>query len=101
MPVKCGDSPVLNRMRDEIEMQHPQITLFDTPHFYDTSVFNECEQMGCIMETLEIWKDVHPSIVTIPMEWNYKMPYGIVYAKNPSESMKTFIKTLRQHLYYT
>ena len=79
MLVKRGDSPVLNKMRDEIETKHPQITLLDTPHFYDTGVFNECEQLGCVMETLDIWKDVHPSIVTIPMEWDYEMPYGIVY----------------------
>lgn len=98
MLVKRGDSPGLNRLRDEIEKQHPLITLMDTPHFYDTSVFNECEQMGCVMETLDIWKDVHPSLVTIPVEWEYTMPYGIVYAKNPSESMQAFIKMLQDHV---
>jgi len=98
MLVKQGDSPVLNRMRDEIKRKHPQITLFDTPHFYDTSVFNQCEQMGCVMETLDIWRDVHPSIVTLPMEWDYKMPYGIVYAKHPSEAVQTFIQTIQNYL---
>lgn len=95
MVVKRGDSPVLNRLRDEIEEQHPLITLMDTPHFYDTSVFNECEQMGCVMETLDIWKDVHPSLVTIPVEWEYTMPYGIVYAKNPSHAAKNFIQMIQ------
>ncbi len=66
--------------------------------FYDTGVFNECEQMGYVMETLDIWKDVHPSIVSIPMEWNYKIPYEIVYAKKPPESMQTFIQALQGHL---
>lgn len=99
MLVKRGDSPVLNKMRDEIETKHLQITLLDTPHFYDTGVFNEYEQMRCVMETLDIWKDVHPSIVTIPMEWDYEMPYGIVYAKNPSGAMQTFIHTLQKHLH--
>ena len=95
MLVKRGDSPVLNRLRDEIEEQHPLITLMDTPHFYDTSVFNECEQMGCVMETLDIWKDVHPSLVTIPVEWEYTMPYGIVYAKNPSRAAHNFIQMIQ------
>ncbi len=98
MLVKRGDSPVLNRMRDEIEANHPKITILDTPNFYDTSVFNECEENGCIMETLAIWKDVHPSLVTLPMDWAYKMPYGIVYAKTPSEPMETFINILRGYL---
>ena len=98
MLVKRGDSPVLNKMRDELETEHPQITVIDTPHFYDTSIFNECEQMGCLMETLDIWKDVHPSIVTIPMNWDYKVPYGIVYAKRPSETVTTFISKISNNL---
>ncbi len=98
MLVKRSDSPVLNQLRDEIETKHPKITVLDAPHFYDTNIFNECEQIGCLMETLDIWTDVHPSIVTIPMMWNYKMPYGIIYAKHPSETVKTFIAKIRENL---
>lgn len=76
----------------------PRITLLDTLHFYDTNVFNQCEQMGCVMETLDIWKDVHPSIVIIPMEWDYRMPYGIVYAKRSSEAVRAFIRVIQEHL---
>ncbi len=50
------------------------------------------------METLDIWKDVHPSIVTIPMEVGYTMPYGIVYAKQPSEQVQAFINTIQKNL---
>lgn len=98
MLVKRGDSPVLNKMRDDMETNHPQITVIDTPHFYDTSIFNECEQMGYLMETLDIWKDVHPSIVTIPMMWDYKMPYGIIYAKRPSKTVEAFISKISNSL---
>lgn len=98
MMVKRGESPVINAIRDEIEEKHPQITIADTPHFYDTSVFNECEQSGCLMETLDLWKDVHPSLVTLPMEWQYQMPYGIVYAKQPSDSMQTIIQIIKSDL---
>ncbi len=98
MLVKRGDSPVLNRLRDEIETKHPKISILNIPHFYDTNIFNECEQMGCIMETLDIWKDVHPSIVTIPMEWGYTMPYGIVYAKQPSKQGQAFINIIQKNL---
>ncbi len=50
------------------------------------------------METLDIWKDVHPSIVTIPMEWEYKTYYGIVYAKQPSEQVQAFIGIIQNNL---
>ncbi|MBD5471204.1 MAG: LysR family transcriptional regulator [Lachnospiraceae bacterium] len=98
MLVKRGDSPVLDRLRDEIKTKHSNIRILDISHFYDTNVFNECEQTGCIMETLDIWKDVHPSIVTIPIEWGYKVPYGIVYAKQLSEPMQAFIDIIQNTL---
>ena len=98
MLVKRGDSPVLDRLRDEIEMKHPKINILNISHFYDTNIFNECERAGCIMETLDIWKDVHPSIVTIPMEWEYKIPYGIVYAKQPSAPVQAFINIIQRNL---
>ena len=49
------------------------------------------------METLDIWKDVHPSLVTIPVEWEYTMPYGIVYAKTPSRAAQNFIQMIQGH----
>ena len=98
MLVKRGNSPVLNRLHDEIESKHPKIGIVDIPHFYDTDIFNECEQAGCMMETLDIWKDVHPSIITIPMEWDYTMPYGIVYAKQPSKQLQEFVNIIQNNL---
>ncbi len=51
--------------------------------------------MNYLMETLDVWTNVHPSLVTRPMEWNYEMPYGIIYAKKPSESVKRFINVIQ------
>lgn len=98
MLVRRGDSLVLNQMRDDIEKNHPQITVIDAPHFYDANIFNECERSGCLMETLDIWIDVHPSIVTVPMKWDYEMPYGIIYSKHPSAIMELFIDKISSTL---
>ena len=98
MIVKRGESTVLNQMRDEILEKHPQIRIVDAPNFYDTSVFNECEQMNYLMETLDIWTDVHPSLVTRSMEWDYEIPYGIIYAKDPSKAVKEFIEVIQNYI---
>ena len=98
MVLRRGDSAVLNQIRDDILENHPQIRIADVPNFYDTSIFNECEQMNYVMETLDIWADIHPSLVTLPMEWEYEMPYGIVYAKKPSKSVKAFINVIEDRL---
>ena len=80
MIVRGGESAVLNQMQNDILENHPRIKIVDAPNFYDTSIFNECEPMNYLMETLDIWTDIHPSLVTLPMEWEYKVSYGIVYA---------------------
>lgn len=100
MIVKRGNSSVLNQMRDDILEKHPQIKIVDAPNFYDASVFNECEQMNYLMETLDIWADVHPSLVTRSMEWDYEIPYGIIYAKKPSEIVQRFIDIIQDLPYY-
>ena len=98
MIVKRGESAVLNQMRDDILKKRPQIKIVDAPNFYDTSIFNECEQMNYLMETLDIWTDIHPSLVTLPMEWNYDVPYGIVYAKKPSNTVTEFINVIQNSI---
>jgi len=34
---------------------------------------------------LDAWDNIHPSLITIPVDWAYKMPYGLLYKKNPSK----------------
>lgn len=98
MIVRRGESSVLNQMRDDILANHPQVKIVDVPNFYDTSIFNECEQMNYLMETLDIWADIHPSLVTLPMEWEYKVSYGIVYAKKPSKAVAAFIDRIQNSM---
>jgi len=101
MLLKQGLSAVLDEIRKEIISNYPKINIIDAPSRYDTPVFNECEQMNYLMETLDIWKDIHPSLITLPMEWNYKMPYGVVYAKKPTSAVQNFIDKIILYLKQT
>ena len=94
MIIKQGLSPILDEMRSEIQSKHPNVKIIDAPSRYDTPIFNECEQKNYLMETLDIWKDVHPSLITLPMDWDYKMPYGVVYAQNPTPAVQSFIEKI-------
>jgi len=95
MLIKRGESPVLDRMRDEIETTHPEIQIVDMPNFYDMEAFNACEQHGYLMEVPDTWTDVHPSVATLPVEWEYEMPFGIVYAQKPSKAFEMFINIVK------
>lgn len=92
--VKRGDSSVVDCIRTELA-QHPQIKIEDAPQFYDMQVFNRCAQTGYVMLTLDCWKDVHPTLVTIPMDWAYPLPYGLMYAKDPSPDVSRFIDAVK------
>lgn len=95
MMVKQGDSNVADSIRKEIE-GHPQIKIEDMPQFYDMEVFNRCAQTGNVMVTLECWRDVHPSLVTLPVEWDHAIPYGLLYAKDPPEDIVKFLTAIDQ-----
>ena len=85
----------MDQILDEIE-QHPQIHVEDTPRFYDMEVFNRCSQTMNAMLTLECWRDVHPSLVTIPMDWDHLIPFGLLYAREPSEDIIKFLDAVKE-----
>lgn len=90
-----GNSPINDKVRDDIEKGHPQISIVDVPQHYDLEVFNRCAEEGCTMLSLDAWKEVHPSLVTIPFEVDYTIPYGILSALNPTPEVKRFLDIIR------
>jgi len=48
------------------------------------------------MVTIECWKDVHPALVTLPVDWDHPIPYGILYAKEPDADVTHFIETVKK-----
>lgn len=98
MMVKHGDSPANDFIRNSLMLHHPAIRLEDTPQFYDLSVFNRCAETNRVLLTIECWQEVHPGLVTIPVNWNYNIPYGLLYSKDASEDVLRFVETVKKNL---
>ena len=96
--IKSGDTELLDYFRTILNMTHPQILITDTDYYYDIETFNMCEQTGMFLLTLDAWSDIHPSLVTLPVEWDYQLPYGILYPKHPSQEIKRFIKIIKEEI---
>lgn len=94
MLVAKGISPVMDQLRAEIMNKHPSITICDSPNYYDIDVFNRCAQEEYLMETPETWSGLHPALVTLPVTWDYVLPFGVVYSKNPSSAFQKFIQSI-------
>lgn len=96
MMVRRGDSGVNDEIRNDLERNHPQIHIEDTPQFYDLSVFNRCAETGNVLLTIECWQEVHPGLVSIPVNWDYSIPYGLLYSLNAPEDVLRFVKAVEQ-----
>ena len=96
MMVRRGDSGVNDEIRNDLERNHPQIHMEDTPQFYDLSVFNRCAETGNVLLTIECWQEVHPGLVSIPVNWDYSIPYGLLYSLNAPEDVLRFVKAVEQ-----
>jgi len=68
------------------------VPLEDTPQFYDLSIFNRCAETGNVLLTIECWQEVHPGLVSIPVNWDYSIPYGLLYSLHAPEDVLRFVK---------
>lgn len=99
MMVERGDSGINDFLRNDLEKHHPRIYIEDTPPFYDLSVFNRCAETGNVLLTIECWQDVHPGLVTIPVNWNYEIPYGLLYSFDAPDDVLAFAEKVKQLVY--
>lgn len=96
MMIPRGDSGVNDSIRNDLEKNHPQIHIEDTPQNYDITVFNRCAETDRVLLMTECWQDVHPGLISIPVNWNYSIPYGLLYSKDAPEDVLEFVKAARK-----
>ena len=95
MMVKQGDSGVNDFIRNDLQRYHPRIHIEDTPQFYDLSVFNRCAETGKVLLTIECWQEVHPGLVSVPVNWDYSIPYGLLYSFDAPEDVLRFVERVK------
>lgn len=93
--IKPDVSSCVDEIHSYLVTQHPQIQIKDKPQHYNIELFNHCAEYNAVLLTLDGWKDVHPSLVTIPVDWDYRIPYGILYSLKPSNNVKLFFEALQ------
>ena len=81
----------VDELRDELWKNHPQINIVDFD-FYNMEIFNRCENSNDVLLSISGWTSVHPLLKTIPVEWDFGIPYGIMHSHKPSAIVKRFLK---------
>lgn len=92
--VKSGDATELDEFREKIKMTHPQILFQDAHYYYDLETFNACEATGSLLLTLDAWTDIHPSLITLPLDWEFSVPYGLLFSQDLSGDAAAFLSTI-------
>ncbi len=80
-------------LREHLEQNHPQIQIKEVD-IYDLPLFNQIVSSNELILSADCWKDVHPLLATVPVDWDFRMPYGLIYAKSPSKELLQFFMAL-------
>lgn len=96
MILRRGGSPYIDAARDTLET-YPQIHLLDVPD-YEMDTFNQCAASGSLLLSNTVWASIHTTLVTIPVDWSYTVPYGLLYSRHPSEAVQRFIELAEKFL---
>ena len=89
-----GWSHYVDQLRDDLWQHHPQIRIVDFD-FYGMDVFNRCESTNDVLLAISGWASVHPLLKVIPVEWDYRIPYGILHSLEPSPVVQRFLEVAR------
>ena len=88
-------SHYVDELRDNLIRSYPKINIVDFD-FYNVEIFNRCENNNEVLLVIKSWESVHPLIKIIPVEWNYKIPFGLLYSKDPSDKVKRLINAVEK-----
>ena len=84
-----GLSDSVDLLRDELE-NYPRIRLKDLD-IIDYNTFNRLASSQDLIFSYECWNNVHPLLLTLPVDWAFTSPYGLIYAKDPSKELLEFL----------
>ncbi len=93
--VERGVSDYQDRVRDDLEQNHPKIRLESGQHL-NLAGFNRLVASRDLALSAQCWSGVHPLLATIPVDWEHSLPYGLIYAKEPTKEVMRFILAVGQ-----
>ena len=97
MPIE-GVSEELDKFREEIVRDYPAARIIDS-NYYGVDTFALCEMNSYILITQPVYEDIHPNLITIPLKTDASMPYGLIFAKEPTAATEKFIQAVKAIAY--
>lgn len=89
--INQGWNEYIDRIRDALSAKGACIYDFD---FFNINAFNRAVKENIPIIAIDGWENIHPLLKIIPIDWEFEVPFGIMYSPKPSDTVKQFIKTL-------
>lgn len=96
MMMEPGHSPTNDLVRARITQGSPDVRIIDTANFYDVELFNRCAEQNGLMISLDLWKNIHPALVHIPLDVPETISCGFLYADAPSPETQEFLDAVQK-----
>lgn len=89
--INQGWNEYIDRIRDALSAKGACIYDFD---FFNINAFNRAVKENIPIIAIDGWENIHPLLKIIPIDWEFIVPFGIMYSPKPSDTVKQFIKML-------
>ena len=96
MPI-AGVSKEMDGFRAEVKRRYPTVQIIDSS-YYGVDTFTLCEMNPYVLITQPIYSDIQCGLISIPLETDYTLPYGLIYALEPSPAVRKFISAAEKLL---
>ncbi len=90
-----GRSTYIDELRSLVEKDYKEINIEEIPS-YGIEAYNRCAGGDEILIGTGNFLKIHPMLMRIPLQCNIKVSFGIIYPKNPSETVKNVVKTIKE-----
>ena len=81
----------IDELREDLIANGVTVEDFD---MFNLGAYNRAAQENVPIITVDGWEDVHPLLKIVPADWEYRIPFGILYSPTPTKQVKDFINTL-------
>lgn len=92
--IKEGWMQSFNLARKVLSDERLGIRLIDFD-FFNLDVFNRAENEDLPLVIIKNFIEVHPLLRYVPINWDLKAPFGIIYSKTPSKAVQEFLDALK------
>ena len=83
----------IDELREDLTANGVTIEEFE---MFNLGAYNRAVQENVPIITVEGWENVHPLLKIVPADWEYRIPFGILYSPTPSKQVKDFIGAMKK-----